>query len=152
MDVVDNGEVRDPVVSDRDSLRRALRDLEAAEQRVQRNAERVYEEARAKLVHELLPVLDNLERVIDAADPTGDPALIEGVVMVRAQLERVLTRYGAERIDAIGTHFDPELHEAISVVPVAADRDKMVIEQLQPGYRFAGQVLRPARVAVGMRR
>src|ERR1051326_1761441 len=103
---------------DRDSLRRALRDLEAAEARVQKNAERVYDEARAKLVTDLLPVLDDLDRTLDAADPDGDPAFIEGVRMVRSQLERVLVGYGVERVAAIGRRFDPAIHDAISTVPV----------------------------------
>jgi molecular chaperone GrpE len=153
IDFVDTTAEPEQESPDRESLRRALRDLEAAEQRVQRNAERVYEEARAKLVHEILPALDNLDRVIAAADPHRDPALLEGVRMVRGQLERVLVRYGAERIDATGARFDPEIHEAIATVPVRdPSRDKIVLDQLQPGYRFAGRVLRPARVTVGVRR
>src|SRR3954470_23836292 len=92
---------------ERDSLRRALRDLEAAEARVQRNAARVYDETREKLVAELLPVLDNLDRTIRAAEDQSDPSLVEGVRMVRAQLEAVLARYGVTRIDATGQPFDP---------------------------------------------
>ncbi|MGE5185991.1 MAG: nucleotide exchange factor GrpE [Acidobacteriota bacterium] len=136
--------------TDRDSLRRALRDLEAAEARVQRNADRVYSEVRGKLVAELLPVLDDLDRSLAAAKPDGDPPLVEAVWMVRAHLDRVLDKYGAERIDAKGQRFDPQIHDAIATLPVGdAAHDRIVVDQLQPGYVFEGRVLRPARVVVG---
>jgi molecular chaperone GrpE len=137
--------------SERESLRRALRDLEAAEERVKRNAERVYDEARSSLVLELFPVLDNLDRSIEAARARGDPAILEGVRMVRKQLDEVLVRYGVERIDATGRRFDPSEHEAVAKVP-AKDRARhmMVLEQVAPGYRFGNRLLRPAKVVVAV--
>lgn len=140
-----------PPTDERESLRRALRELEASEARVRRNAERVYDESRSKLVLELLPVLDNLDRTIEAARDNSDPALLEGVRMVRAQLDGVLARYGAEKIDATGQRFDPALHEAISAHPVADPQlAGMVLSQLQPGYRYGDRLLRAAKVAVGV--
>src|SRR6187200_1158201 len=109
-------EVREP---DRATLTRALRELEAAQARVERDARRVHEETRTKLVMELLPVLDNLDRTIRAAADNRDGrALVEGVRLVRAQLESVLRGYGIERIDAVGARFDPSVHEAIQVAPI----------------------------------
>lgn len=135
---------------DRDSLRRALRDLEAAEQRVIRNAERVYDEVRGKLVLDLLPVLDNLDRTIQAASNEASSALLDGARMVRGQLEQVLLRYGAEAIAAHGAPFDPSIHDAVAVTPVFDPRaHNRVVQQMQPGYRFGGRVLRPAKVVVG---
>ncbi len=136
---------------DRESLRRALRDLEAAEARVLRSADRIYDESRSKLVHELLPVLDNLDRTITVAEEHSDVALLQGVRMVRAQLEGVLVRYGVTRVDATGMRFDPEVHEAIAAVPVIDPKyDGVVLQQLEPGYQFNGGLLRPAKVNVGM--
>src|SRR3954467_15550025 len=104
---------------DRQAARRALRNLEATEARLERNARREAEEARGKLVQELLPVLDNLDRTIRAAQAgRSDPAMLEGVRMVRQQLEGVLRSYGVERIEALGQRFDPALHEAIGMVAV----------------------------------
>jgi molecular chaperone GrpE (heat shock protein) len=129
---------------------RALRNLEATEARLARNAQREVDDMRGKLVQDLLPVLDNLDRTIQAAIAQGDPALLEGVRLVRHQLEGVLQGYGAERIDALDQPFDPELHEAIGVTAVADyGRDGVVVQQLEPGYRIAGRLLRPARVTVG---
>jgi molecular chaperone GrpE len=135
---------------DRDSLRRALRDLEAAEARVQRNAERVYDDVRAKLIEELLPLADDLDRTLESASHR-DPALVQAVRMMRAHLEKLLERYGVERLDAVGLPFDPTIHDAISTVPVESrSADRIVVDQLQPGYRFAGRLLRPAKVVVGV--
>ena len=137
--------------TDRASLARAVNNLQESEARVRRNAEKVYDETRSNLVLELLPVLDNLDRTIDAVRGHVVTPLVEGVTMVRAQLEAVLLRYGVEQIDAKGQSFDPAVHEAVTAVPVT-DRARvgMVIEQFEPGYRFGTKLLRPARVAVGV--
>jgi molecular chaperone GrpE (heat shock protein) len=136
---------------DRQGALRALRNLEATEARLERNAKREAEEARGKLVQELLPVLDNLDRTIRAAHANrSDPAMLEGVRLVRHQLEGVLRSYGVERIDAIDQPFDPGLHEAVGVTAVSDPRRHgQVIHQAEPGYRFAGRLLRPAKVSVG---
>jgi molecular chaperone GrpE (heat shock protein) len=136
---------------DRQAALRALRNLEATEARLARNARRDVDEARGKLVAELLPVLDNLDRTIRAAHShRGDPAMLEGVRMVRQQLEGVLRGYGVERIDAIDQRFDPGIHDAIGVAPVRDPRHHgLVIDQIEPGYRFGDRLLRPAKVTVG---
>src|SRR3977135_4084305 len=92
---------------DRQAALRALRNLEATEARLERNARREAEETRSKLVQELLPVLDNLDRTIHAAQGgRNDPALLQGVRMVRQQLEGVLRGYGVERIQGAGPRLD----------------------------------------------
>ena len=152
-DTVSNA-VRDAVNDggiERQSALRALRNLEATEARLTRNAAREVEEARGKLVQDILPVLDNLDRTIRAAqEHRADPAMLEGVRMVRQQLEAVLRGYGVERVDALGQRFDPSLHEAIGVTQVGEpSRHGVVVQQAEPGYRFAGKLLRPAKVSVG---
>jgi len=136
---------------DRQAALRALRNLEATEARLERNAKRDVDEARGKLVQELLPVLDNLDRTIRAAHASrSDPAMLEGVRLVRHQLDGVLRGYGVERIDAIDHRFDPGLHEAIGVTVVSDPRRHgVVVQQAEPGYRFTGKLLRPAKVTVG---
>jgi molecular chaperone GrpE len=150
------GELRDPsptddITADRQAGLRALRSLEATEARLARTAKRELEDSRGKLVQDLLPVLDNLERTIRAAQAhRGDPAMLEGVRMVRQQLDGVLRGYGVERVEAIGQRFDPNLHEAIGVVTVADPAHHgVVVQQAEPGYRLAGRLLRPAKVSVG---
>jgi molecular chaperone GrpE (heat shock protein) len=140
--------------AEREAARRALRNLEATEARLARTAQLDAEQARGKLVQELLPVLDNLDRTIQAALAHGgdrsDSAMLDGVRMVRQQLEGVLRGYGVERIDATNRPFDPNLHEAIGIAAVGDPRrNGVVVHQAEPGYRFAGRLLRPARVTVG---
>ena len=129
----------------------ALRELEAARSRVERDAQRVYDDTRSTLVGELLPVLDNLDRMIRAAGDAGENlAIVEGVRQIRSQLERLLRGYGVERIDAMGARFDPSLHDAISVAPVRESaRHGFVVDQETAGYRFGARLLRPAKVVVG---
>jgi molecular chaperone GrpE len=138
--------------ADRQALTRAVRDLEATQARVKQNAARVYEDTRTDLVVQLLPVLDNLDRTIEATRDASDQALLSGVEMVRGQLEAVLIQYGLERYDAVGEPFDPSRHEAIALEPV---RDpallRRVVKQLAPGYRLGERVLRAAKVTVGAR-
>jgi len=136
---------------DRVTMSRALRDLEAAKSRVERDAQRAADELRGKLVLDLIPVLDNLDRTIAAATAQGDaPAVVDGVRLVRAQMEQLLVRYGVERIDAKHQPFDPALHDAISVVPVSHPAAHgVVIDQIEPGYRYGDRLLRPAKVVVG---
>jgi molecular chaperone GrpE len=151
--VVERGETGGKVSRgiDHQAAVRALRNLEATEARLERNARREAEETRGKLVQELLPVLDNLDRTIRAAQAGhSDPALLEGVRMVRQQLEGVLRGYGVERIEALGQRFDPAVHEAIGMIAVDdPQRHGAVVHQAEPGYRMAGRLLRPARVSVG---
>jgi molecular chaperone GrpE len=136
---------------DQDALRKAFAELTAAQARVERDAKRVNDETRAKLVRELLPVLDNLDRTLEATASEGESTLIEGVRMVRSQLEGVLLSYGVERIRSIGERFDPAEHDAIATVRVAPERAGLVVKEVESGYRFAGKVLRAAKVVVGAR-
>jgi molecular chaperone GrpE len=135
---------------DRTSVRRAVNELEAARARVERDARRAGDETRSKLVAQLLPVLDNLDRTIRAARDHGEtPAMLDGVIAVRAQLETVLRGYGVERLEAVGAQFDPSVHEAIAVIPIRDPaRHGLVIDQAEPGYRFGDSLLRPAKVVV----
>src|SRR6185503_21271828 len=90
-----------PPSPDLDTMRRALRELEAAKVRVERDAQRAADELRERLVLELLPVLDNLDRTLHSAEVAGESqAMLQGVRQVRGQFAAVLGKYGVERIDA----------------------------------------------------
>jgi molecular chaperone GrpE (heat shock protein) len=140
-----------PPAPDRGTLTKALRELEAAKGRVERDATRARDEMKQQLVHQLLPVLDNLDRTITAAQKNREaPTIVEGAYLVRRQIVGVLEGYGVQRIDARGQRFDPALHEAISMVHVDEPRhDRTVIDQLEPGYAMGERLLRPAKVVVG---
>jgi len=139
------------VAPDHASMQRALRELEAAKARVERDAKRDADELRGRLVVELLPVLDNLDRTIAAAERGGgSDAITQGVRQVRSQFANVLSRYGVERIDARHKPFDPRVHDAVGTVPVShPSAHDIVIDQVEPGYRYGDRLLRPAKVVVG---
>ena len=136
---------------DRERLARAVNDLEAAKARVQRDARFVHEEMRSKLVSEMLPVLDNIDRAIAAAEANGDAtSVIDGVRLVQRQLEAVLVGFGLVRFDAVGAAFDPALHDAIHMMTVADPaQDRIIVDQIQPGYKLGDRLLRAAKVVVG---
>ena len=120
--------------------KRMSRDVGAAEQR-----------GVTKVVRELLPALDNLERALGAAEaPPGAPEhhLAEGIRLVQAELSAAITRIGVEAYEPKGEVFDPTVHEAVAQHPVEGAESGTVVEVLQKGYRTADLVIRPARVVV----
>jgi molecular chaperone GrpE len=138
--------------ADRASLARALNDLESAKARVERDAKARASELREKIVLDLLPVLDNLDRTIAAAAQSGGEVfgLIEGVRLTLDQFLGILMRFGIERIESKHLPFDPKLHDAISVVTVGTEGwHNKVLDQIEPGYRYGDKLIRPAKVVVG---
>jgi molecular chaperone GrpE len=106
----------------------------------------------ARVVKELLPALDNLERALAAAEsqPNGaEHHLAEGIRLVQAELLAAMARVGVEGYSPKGEVFDPNVHEAMAQQPVEGAETGIVVEVLQQGYRLTGDVLiRPARVIV----
>ncbi len=104
------------------------------------------------LMEDLLPILDNFERALQAAEATRElEPLIEGVRMTERQIKAVLARYDIHPIIAIGQPFDPNLHEAIQRVETTDYEDGVVVDEVERGYRMGERVLRPSRVIVAKR-
>ncbi len=130
-------------------LRRTRADFENYQKRTQRTLAQERREALAAFARELLPVLDNLQRALDAALEQADEGpLSRGVAMVRSQILDVFGRSGILPIEAMGRPFDPHFHESLGMQPRSDAIPDTVIEVLEPGYRFHDRVLRPARVIV----
>jgi molecular chaperone GrpE (heat shock protein) len=132
-------------------LRQALAELEDAKRRVRRDAEKQVTELRVQALEALIPVLDNLERSLGAAETTHNlGALLGGMRLVRDQFLGTLTQFGLERVSAIGEKFDPRLHDAVALVPVDDPaHDGVVISELEPAYKMGDRIVRPAKVQVG---
>lgn len=131
----------------KDQLLRARAEFDNFRKRTAREVERIRKTAAESVIHELLPVLDNLELALTHAPGVKNP-LTEGVKMVLQQLLDLLERSGLEPIEAVGKPFDPNVHEAVS--QIASDdipRDS-VAQEYQRGYKLGGQVLRPSKVVV----
>ena len=127
-------------------LKRVAAEFENYRKRVLRDHESRAPRAHERLVKELLPVLDDLERALAAAEEHEEAKLEEGVRLVHRELADALAREGLAEIETNGV-FDPHVHEALLSQP--SDQDEgSVLEVVQRGYRLGDRVLRPARVVV----
>jgi molecular chaperone GrpE len=105
--------------------------------------------AQASFVAKLLDVLDDLDRLVASDSSTPLTTLREGLSAVDRKLWKELQDAGVERIDPVGTAFDPAMHEAVSTTPAPErSKEQVVSATFQPGYRFKGTLVRPARVQV----
>jgi molecular chaperone GrpE len=129
-----------------DDLKRVAADFENYRKRVARDQESLVARAHERLVKELLPVLDDLERALAAAEEHEEAKLEEGVRLVHRSLASALEREGVAEIETNG-RFDPHVHEALLSQPSEAEEGS-VLEVLQKGYRLGDHVIRPARVIV----
>jgi molecular chaperone GrpE len=126
-----------------DGLRRLKAEFENSRKRMERERERILQTASERLVGELLPVLDNLERALEAE---GD--VREGVSATRDQLVGVLEREGLTPIDSDGEAFDPAVHEAVMGQPSDEHEDGTILQTFERGYVLNGRAIRPAKVVV----
>jgi molecular chaperone GrpE len=129
-----------------DTLQRLQADFENYRKRAQRDQEALATRAGERIVKELLPVLDDLERALEAAEQHEEAKLEEGVKLVHRQLEQLLEKEGLAAVATDGK-FDPHVHEALLTQPSESEEGS-VVEVLQKGYRLGDRVLRPARVVV----
>ncbi len=126
------------------------RETDETRQRLNRSADERAQREKANFIAGLLPVLDNLQRATEASDSGGSAELIgEGVRRTAASFENALAAAGVEPVAAVGELFDPKLHEAVEIAPVAAEEDGKVISEYTRGYKIGDSLLRPARVKVG---
>jgi molecular chaperone GrpE len=129
-----------------DDLKRVAADFDNYRKRVARDQQSLAARAHERLVKELLPVLDDLERALYAAEEHEEAKLEEGVRLVHRELQGALAKEGLEEIETNG-YFDPHVHEALLSQP-SEHEDGAILEVLQKGYRLGDRVLRPARVVV----
>jgi molecular chaperone GrpE len=128
-------------------LQRLAAEFDNFRKRTARDQAELVERAAERLVKELLPVLDDLERALEAAEQHEEAKLEDGVRLVHRALADALRREGLVEIDADGA-FDPHVHEALLAQPAEDAEPGAVLQVLQKGYRLGDRVLRPARVIV----
>ncbi len=126
-----------------DALRRLKAEFENSRKRQERDRTRVLSMASERLVRELLPVLDNLDRALEAG---GD--IREGVQATRGQLAEVLANEGLLPVASDGQPFDPNVHDAVMGQPSEEHEEGTVIQTFQRGYLLNGKPIRPAKVVV----
>lgn len=126
-----------------DSLKRLRAEFDNSRKRQERERERILETASEKLVKELLPVVDNLDRALEAE---GD--IRGGVGSTRDQLVGILSEEGLSAVSSDGEHFDPNVHEAVMGQPSEEHEDGTVLQTFERGYVLNGKPIRPAKVVV----
>ena len=120
-------------------------------ERMSRNIERRFNDRRERLLIKFIDILDNLDRALEAAERSNvTESLIDGLILVRAQLLQTLQDEGLERAPVLGLPYDPALAEAMGTVPVdTREHDHVVVKELLRAYRFEGRVIRHGQVLVG---
>lgn len=130
-------------------LLRSLAEFENYRRRVQKDQDDARKFESLRLVRDLLPGLDGLQRAILSAEQTGDKqVLLDGIRMVSQQFRDILKMHATEPIDALGKPFDPNVHEALTQIPSADHEPMTVLQVIENGYRMHDRVVRPARVIV----
>ena len=132
---------------DLDLAPRVQAEFENYRTRAVREQERLVAHAHERLVRELLPILDDLERAIEAAERHEEAKLVDGVKLVEQSLRRALAKEGLVEIETEGA-FDPHVHEALLTKPGDGADSGAVLEVVQRGYRVGDRVVRPAKVIV----
>lgn len=133
----------------KDRAMRLQAELENYRKRASRQLEKELRYANLPLMRDLLPVLDNMKRAIEAAEKAQNAAgLLEGFKMVARQFEEVLARHHCLRIEALDSPFDPHLHEAISQQHCDEHPPGTIVQVTQTGFQLHDRVVRPSQVIV----
>ncbi len=129
---------------------RSRAEMENYRKRMQRDSDQQLKFANVPIVRDLLDVIDNLNRALESArgDESNAKALIEGVQMVSQQFTDVLAKHGCKPIQAVGTEFDPNIHQAIAQMPSSEFAAGQVAQQLALGFMLYDRVIRPSQVIV----
>jgi len=146
-------QLREQLSEMNDRYLRAMADFDNYRKRLRQEKDEAIRYGLGSLILDFLPVLDNLGRALEAAKQSPEsPAgpLIAGVEITRSQFEQVLARHGVVPIVAVGTDFDPTLHEAVLRIPTDETPEGTVVAEVEKGYTMEGKVLRPSKVGVAV--
>ncbi|QXC40000.1 nucleotide exchange factor GrpE [Aeromonas jandaei] len=135
---------------ERERALRTAAEMENLRRRTELDVEKAHKFALEKFAAELLPVLDNLERAIELADKENDALkpMVEGVELTLKSMQSGVAKFGLVALDPTNQPFDPNAHQAMSMVPSADVAPNTVIAVMQKGYELNGRVIRPAMVMV----
>jgi molecular chaperone GrpE len=132
-----------------DRLLRTAAEFDNYRKRMDRERRDLAEYTAGEAIKDLLPIIDNLERALQAS--ALDDPLRKGVELIHKQMLEILRRRGVTPIEALGADFDPNVHEAVTQEESAQHREGEVMEELQRGYKVGDRLLRPAMVKVATR-
>ncbi len=143
-------QLREEVAAARDTVLRAQAEMQNTKRRAEQDVEKARKFALDGFVRELLPVVDNLERALESArgDETAAKPIAEGVELTLKSFLDALQKFHVETVDPEGEPFDPEVHQAMSIVENAEVEPNSVLAVMQKGYTLNGRLVRPAMVVV----
>ena len=125
---------------------RTLAEYDNYRKRTIKEKESIYPEAKAVVIEKFLPVMDNFQRAIDSAE--NKDGFYEGVVMLKKQMDDVLTALGVEEIKSVGEEFNPEFHNAVMHIDDEEQGENVIVEEFQKGYKIGDRVVRHSMVKV----
>ncbi|TFH85686.1 nucleotide exchange factor GrpE [Billgrantia azerbaijanica] len=141
-------ELEQSLAEAKDQALRAAAEAQNVRRRAEQEAEKARKFALEKFIKELLPVVDSLEKALEAMGEDATEAHREGVAMTLKMQRDVLGKFGVEVVDPQGEPFDPQYHEAMAMVPNPELEPNSVMEVVQKGYLLNGRLVRPAMVVV----
>lgn len=125
---------------------RTLAEYDNYRKRTIKEKESIYPEAKAVVIEKFLPIMDNFQRAIDSAE--NKDGFYEGVVMLKKQMDEVLTALGVEEIKSVGEEFNPEFHNAVMHIDDEEQGENVIVEEFQKGYKIGDRVIRHSMVKV----
>jgi len=131
-----------------DKYLRLYAEFETYKRRVNKDKEEIQRYGNESLLHDLLPIIDNLELALKHASDNVSEGLVQGVEITLKELNKTLEKFGLKAIDAEGRRFDPSVHHAMTQVVRDDVEDNVVVEEFRKGYLLKEKVLRPSLVAV----
>ena len=132
-----------------DQALRIKADFDNSRKRLERDKQEAIKYANERLLAEVLPIMDNLDRAVTSISEGHDPEKVkQGLRIAQEELHRVLESHGVEVIQAVGNEFDPRFHEAVATVEADKDKEGFVVEEVQRGYLLNGRLIRPSRVKI----
>ena len=144
--------VDDKVKQLEEQMLRLRADFENSKRRLERDKLDAIKFANERLLAEILPVVDNMDRAVASLSEGHDPAKVqEGLKIAQSELHEVLESHGVERVKSIGEEFDPQFHEAVGVIENADAKEGTVLEEVQRGYMLNGRLIRPSRVRIAQK-
>ncbi|MCE8005026.1 nucleotide exchange factor GrpE [Billgrantia ethanolica] len=141
-------ELEQSLAEAKDQALRAAAEAQNVRRRAEQEAEKARKFALERFVKELLPVVDSLEKALDAMGEDASDVHREGVAMTLKMQQDVLAKFGVETVEPAGEPFDPQFHEAMAMVPNPELEPNSVMEVIQKGYLLNGRLVRPAMVVV----
>ncbi len=135
-----------------DQLLRLKADFENTKKRLQREKEDAIKFSNEKLLIEILPIVDNLDRAMASLAEGHDPSkVMQGLKLAQEELHQVLELHGVKVVQAVGETFNPQLHEAVAAVESTNAKEGTVLDEIQRGYVLNGRLIRPSRVRIAQK-